>query len=122
MKHTHGYTLIEVLVVVTIIGIAGGIVVPHMMRSGSLGVQAAARMIIGDIMIAQNEAIAKQSTRQVVFAPGDNRYSITDGAGTPAIATWRGGTAGNGYVVNLGADSRFEGVRIVSADFGGEST
>lgn len=123
MRHPRGYTLIEVLIVVTIIGIAGSIVVPHMMRSGSMGVQAAVRMIIGDIMIAQNDAIARQAARQVIFSVDENRYSINDGAGNPITASWRGGTSGDGgYEVDLDLDSRFSGVEIVSADFGGGST
>jgi prepilin-type N-terminal cleavage/methylation domain-containing protein len=118
----RGYTLIEVLIVVTIIGIASGIVVPHMMRSGSIGVQAAARMIIGDILVAQNDAIAKQSPRQVIFEPVENRYRIVDGAGNPVEASWRGGSSTGGYAVDLDDDGRFDGARIVSADFGGGSS
>ena len=35
-----GYTLIEVLIVVTIMGLAAAVVVPNMLRGGTLGVQA----------------------------------------------------------------------------------
>ncbi len=123
MKYNHcrgraGYTLVEVLVVVTILGIASAIVVPQMLAAGTLGVQAAARIIIADILYAQNDAIAQQRNRRVVFDPDNERYSLVDENGAVLTARWISGSANN-YVVDFVNDSRFQGVKIVSADFGG---
>ena len=46
------YTLIEVLIVVVIIGIAGAVVVPQLLAGNSMDAQAAARMVIADIVYA----------------------------------------------------------------------
>lgn len=116
-----GFTLIEVLVVVTIIGIAGAIVVPQMMRAGSLQIQAAARMVIADLLYAQNEAIAQQAPRRVTFDPASNSYRLTDAAGTVLAVSWKNDAAGN-YVVDLAHDGRFSGVTISAASFGGSGT
>lgn len=116
VKLDRGYTLIEVLVVVTIIGIAGAVVVPHLLESGTLGVQAAARAVVADILYAQNDAIAQQAVRRVVFNVDDNSYVLTDGAGNKLQVSWRSG-GGEGYEVSFSSDSRFEGVRLVKADF-----
>lgn len=110
--------MIEVLIVVAIVGIAGAIVVPQMLAAGTLGVQAAARMIIADLLFAQNEAIAQQENRGVVFDVANDSYRLTDATGTTLTENWKGGTAEN-YVVSFVNDSRFQGVRITSANFGG---
>ncbi len=122
----HGFTLVEVLMVVVIMGIAGMIVVPHMLQASSLGVQAASRAVVGDSLYLQSNAIAEQRERRIVFNVGENWYGLydTSDAANPVIlkANWIGSTTGDrSYRINFGKDSRFEGVTIVSADFGGEA-
>jgi len=115
------FTLVEVLIVVAVIGIIGGIVVPQMLNAGTLGVQAASRMIVADILYAQNDAVAHQSARRVVFDPTGNGYSVTDGSGTALTAPWRKGAVNN-YTIDFDTDSRFRGVTLAAADFGGSPT
>lgn len=113
-----GYTLVEVLIIIAILGIAAAVVVPQMLAAGTLGVQAAARIIIADILFAQNDAIAQQRNRRVMFDPANESYSLTDNAGTVLSVNWKGGGVNN-YMVDFTTDSRFQGVEIVSANFGG---
>ncbi|MBX3362550.1 MAG: type II secretion system protein [Phycisphaeraceae bacterium] len=49
----RAYTLIEVLVVVTVLGIAAALVIPEMSSAHSLRVQASVRTIVSDITFAQ---------------------------------------------------------------------
>jgi len=80
-RTTHpGYTLIEVLITVTVVGLASAVVVPSLMRSGTLGLQAASRMVIADILLAQNDAIAYQSPRRAVFDVDNNEYRLETGS------------------------------------------
>jgi len=118
----EGYTLIEVLVVVTIIGLAGAIIVPQMLAAGTLGVQAAARMVISDILYAQNEAIAQQDDRSVAFDESNNRYQINDASGSPISASWQAGNSSSNYIIDLANDSRFSGVTLENVDFNGTNT
>jgi len=113
-----GFTLVEVLIVIVIIGIAAGIVVPHMLEAGTMSSQAAARATIADILFAQNEAIAMQSTRRVVFDVDGNGYRLTDGGCTTLTAPSRSGGL---YVVDFSKDRRFEGVVLSNADFDDET-
>ena len=126
--HRRGYTLIEVLITVTIMGLAAAVIVPNMMQGGSLGVQAGARMIIADLLFAQNEAMAQQSTRRVVFDVSDNSYRVEkyDSGATAWVLEFNpsmgmGGDQQN-YEMDFDEDGRFRGIEIVSADFNGSST
>lgn len=134
MHNTHttrrrtGYTLIEVLLTVSIMGLAAAIVVPNMMQGGTLGVQAGARMIIADIQFAQNEAMAQQSTRRVVFDAADNSYRVElfdSGASdwvlehNPVLGD---SNDSQNYEIDFDDDGRFRGIDIVSATFGAGST
>lgn len=73
----RGYTLVEILIVVTVLGIAGALVVPAMGGTGVLRVQAAVRTIIADLTEAQSDALAYQRPRAVVFEPENGRYLVT---------------------------------------------
>jgi len=104
---------------VVIIGIAGAMVVPSLIEPSTLGVQAAGRMVISDILIAQNDAIAAQATRRVVFEPALNRYRLADVDGTTLNVGWKaGGTTAN-YIVDFSTDARFAGVTLQNVNFGG---
>lgn len=124
----HGYTLIEVLITVTIMGIAAAVVVPNMSKGGTLGVQAGARIIIADLLFAQNEAMAQQSSRRVVFDSDDNSYRVEkfDNAASVWVLEHNpviGGADGSSnYEVDFDEDGRFKGVEIVSATFNSDST
>ena len=117
------FTLIEVLVVVTVIGIAGAIVVPAMLKPGVMQAQAAGRMIIADIIYAQNEAISRQANRRVVFDVANNKYRLSDAAGNTIAGSWRtGGSDQSNYTVDLRKDARFSGVTLTTASFNNAAT
>ena len=127
-RNKRGYTLIEVLIVVTIMGLAAAIIVPNMMQGGTLGVQAGARMIIADLLFAQNEAMAQQSTRRIVFDTTTNSYRVEkyDSSATAWVLEFNPskgmGDNQQNYEVSFDDDGRFNGIEIVSADFNGSST
>ena len=122
----HAFTLVEVLMVVTIMGIAGMVVVPQMLAASSLGVQAAARSVVADELYLQSNAIASQAERRMVFNVEENWYGLYDisDSENPVIleANWvSSGVGDNAYRISFGKDSRFDGVSIVSANFGGNA-
>lgn len=63
----RGFTLIEVLLIVALLGIAGVLVIPSMNQAGALRVQAGVRTLVSDISFLQAEAIAFQSRRAIWF-------------------------------------------------------
>ncbi|TVQ61786.1 MAG: prepilin-type N-terminal cleavage/methylation domain-containing protein [Phycisphaerales bacterium] len=119
----RGYTLVEILVVVVVLGIAGSLVVPTMGQAGVLRSQAGVRTVVSDITFAQSDAIAAQERRAVLFDVPGNRYWIvtTDGGILdPINAIYDPFRAGRVYEVRLN-DGNFGGTRIESV-VGGTNT
>jgi type II secretory pathway pseudopilin PulG len=128
----RSYTLIELLIVVAILGLSSVLLVPHLVGRDSMNVQAAVRLMIGDLTFAQSDALAHQELRRVHFYEDGRGYCLTriDSAelATPfddATAQYvhdplaTGGELGN-YIVDFSTDERFAGVRIASVDIDGD--
>ena len=86
-----GITLIEVLITVTVMGIAGALVIPAMGQVDVLKAQAAVRTLVADITFAQADAAATQERRVILFgAVGgvneDGDWAIQPGAGYSLMA------------------------------------
>lgn len=111
----HGLTLVEILVVLVILGIAAAMVVPRLSSLGDLQVASAARAMVANVQYAQNEAIITQSPVTVAFDEAGESYELQDSGG---VALQHPITKRN-FVVAF-ADARgFERVDILSADFNG---
>jgi prepilin-type N-terminal cleavage/methylation domain-containing protein len=77
--HVRGaFTLVEILVVVIIIGIAGAIIVPQLGSRDDMKASSAARMLMADLIYAQNTAITQQSNQYVRFDVTNNNYAVLD--------------------------------------------
>lgn len=63
----RAYTLVEMLIVVAILGLAAAIVIPTMASATYLRMQGSLRTLVSDLSIAQSDAIAFQRRRAVVF-------------------------------------------------------
>lgn len=112
------FTLVEVLMVVAILGIAGLVVVPRLLADGDMQLQAACRMVISDLLIAQNEAIARQEPVRVIFDSNLNQYRVVDDEGNLLYTRMKAGTPGTGnYIMDFSTDDRFSGSQITAADF-----
>ncbi len=101
----RGYTLLEILVVVAVMGIAGAMVIPSMDQAGVLRTQGAVRSVVSDIMFAQGDAVAAQQARAVVFDTATNSYRVCAVLGSTididndVLFDHYGG--GNRYIVDL---------------------
>lgn len=73
-----GFTLVEILMVVVILGIASAVIVPQIGTRSDLKARAAARMVTADLIYAQNMAIATQRMHYVKFDLANNRYSVME--------------------------------------------
>ena len=78
----HAYTLVEVLVTVTVLSIAAALVIPSSGQTDVLRVQAGVRSIVSDLTTAQSDALAFQRGRAVKFYPNQRRYRLLEVRGT----------------------------------------
>lgn len=128
-RPVSAYTLIELLIVIAILGIAGALVVPRLVARDALKLQAAVRLIVSDLSFAQSDALAHQEYRRVQFFDDGGGwgggYAIVRVTESNFNDAWdedaadyiddplrSGGDAR--YVVDFEADDRFNGVRVWS--------
>lgn len=98
LENSSGFTLLEVLVVVVIVGILGAIAAP-----GWLGFVQRQRMntvrndLLGALRNAQTEATNRQESRKVTFSSTDLSLTVSSTAATTggAVTTLGSGEAGS---------------------------
>jgi len=77
----RAYTLVEMVIVIAVLGIAAAMIIPGMGQTGVLKVQGGIRTIVADIAIAQSDCIAYQKGRAIIFHnedPAHPRYVICE--------------------------------------------
>jgi len=72
----HGFTLIEVLLVIAVIGIIAAVVIPSATPNTTEQLRAAARMVSTELAYARSLAVSNNSTYRVQFDTAGNRLVI----------------------------------------------
>lgn len=122
-RKLSGYTLLELLIVVALLGMAGAILVPTLSNPDAFKAQGAVRRIIGDLSFAQSDALAQQEIRRVYFYADGSGYVIlrdpfdvnTDYIYDPLAPAGQNGA----YIVDFATDERWNGVSITNVDIDG---
>ncbi len=108
-----GFTLIELIIVVVILGIAAVIAVPMLSSAGDMQVRSAANRIAADLEYAKSMAMTHQEHYWVVFDTVNETYQIQNASGVIDSSNHPSGK----YVVNFKTDSRLSRVNIATAVF-----
>lgn len=128
-QNWRGFTLIEILVVLVILGIASAVIVPQIGRRDDLTASAATRMIMADLIYAQNKAIAMQCKYCVVFDTTNKNYQLYQLAnGSTTLTAITHPITKQTYVVQFKATGAtpakptkgFENVTLTSASMDGK--
>ncbi len=128
-----GFSLLEVLITVVIMGISGALIVPHLADRGGLEVQAAVQQLVSDVSWAQCDAVASQQYRRLHFYDDGRGWCLVDvteatfadpcdeATAQYADDPWRTRRGGGEFIVDFVADERFADVAVsaVSVPSGG---
>lgn len=119
----RAYTLVEMLIVITILGIAGAMVIPHTGQAQVLRIHAAVRTLVADITFAQTDALAYQQRRAIIFDEAGNSYTVAEvvvsgGGDVSYIPLFNSGGVDGEYLVDFDVGA-FDGADILSPSFEG---
>jgi len=110
-----GFTLVEILVVIVILGIASAMIIPQLGSRDDLIVSASARMMMADLIYAQNRAISLQKPHYVRF--DGQQYTVSD---STTITPITHPVSQNPFTVTFGeAGSNLQNAKLDSWGFGG---
>lgn len=118
----RAFTLIEILIVVTLMGIAASLLIPNMSNAVSFETEAVVRQIVADLSFAQSDAMARQSGRRVLFAENGSGYRILADPYDPENDVLYDPISDGGsdkYIVDFIGDERFRQIIIEDVDFDG---
>ncbi len=123
MLKRHAFTLIELLIVLTIVGIAALVVVPMVSSHGEMRLSAAARKVVADLQYAQNMAVASQRTYYIRFDDVGYDLARSTGASTEPEQVVHP-VEKTPFVVGFAAQAKSDALAAVavdSVDFAGRS-
>ena len=119
---SRGYTLLELMIVLVMMGIAAALVIPNVRGSENIRIQTAVRAIASDIMYTQSDALAYQSGGDIIFDPAANNYWIFEVSGDEVDfdthAMYKVDGPAQRFLVDVDITSG-GAAQIISADFDG---
>ena len=118
----RAYTLVEMIIVISILGIASAIVIPTVGSAGTLRGQSSVRAVVSDLTFAQSDAMAFQSGRAIVFDVDENRYWVcaVNGPSVDPETDVLYDTSRDGGIMSLDLDDEMFGLaRLESVDIDG---
>lgn len=121
-RAARAFTLIEILIVVVLLGIAGSLVIPAMAEVTVLRIQSSLRAVVADLTFAQSDAMAAQARRVVIFGKvaryndATLAWDIVDGNGYTVFAP-PPGAASVSLAFDAMPDPSKGGLQPLSRDF-----
>ncbi len=113
-RRQSGFTLIEMLVVIVILGLIAGLAVPALKNLGKANVTvSAARQLLDDVGRARQLAIANRATVYMVFVP-TNFWTDAGGTFLNTSQWWTSLTAAQQAAVTNLADAQLSGYNFIS--------
>jgi prepilin-type N-terminal cleavage/methylation domain-containing protein len=115
----NGFTLVEILMVVVILGIVASIVMPQLGSRDDLKLAAAARVVMADLAYAQSRAISTQARQYVLLS--NNSYTLKAMNAANTLAAIAHPINPGNYSVTFDTGP-LRGVAIASTSFNSQSS
>lgn len=116
MSARQGFSLVEMVIVITIVGILAWLAFPSFDAFYEIRLDAAARRVAADLRYAQNQTIGKRVIHGVLFETALARYTVF--APTPTTPVVDPADRSRSLRVDFNTKTEFQGVSITSATFG----
>lgn len=120
----RGFTLIEVVMVIVIVGILTAIAIPRFQAFYAVKLDGAAKKVISDIRYVQQIAIANHTSTRIVFDPVTERYRAEEES-PRGSNFWRAISSpfmSGSMTADFTKDPQYAGINITSPSFGAGST
>ena len=124
----RGFTLVEIIVVVIVLGIAAAVGTAMIGNTDALQVRAATQQLVASLSYAQNNAITQQKSFAVVFNSAAEEYEVQDEIGNVVPDPVKKMAAGLAnpedfvYRVNFPQSQNLSRVVIEAVDFDGTAS
>ncbi|HVT88411.1 MAG TPA: type II secretion system protein [Tepidisphaeraceae bacterium] len=117
----RAFTLVEILTVVVILGIASAVIIPQIGSRSDLVCSAGARVVMADLIYAQNRAIAMQRKHFVQFSGQTYTLRSRDSDTSAMTDLTHPITKGTYSTTFNSSGSGLSNVTLTSASFGGKA-
>ena len=94
-QDSKGFTIIELIMVIVIIGIMAVTAIPRMISTGTISSRESAEMVAADLRKTQELAMADVASHSIAFASGSGSYTIDQGKANAQTMTLPSGTTIN---------------------------
>jgi len=119
------FTLVELLMVITVLIIAAAIVIPNIGSAAGAQAMSAARVLACDLELARDLALKTQRPHTVLFSSDEQSYKVVadygDESYTAADAIDHPVVAGRTFEVTLAERNGMGEVSVVAVSFGGDA-
>jgi prepilin-type N-terminal cleavage/methylation domain-containing protein len=119
-----GFTLIEMVMVIVIMGILAALAIPRMNAFYSIKLSSAVKKTVGDIRYVQRKALTDNTNCRLVFNTATDLYAAQEEK-PRGSNTWVSVTdpfTGQTLSVNFKTEPQYSGIDIASANFSGSTT